>query len=396
MKRNSNTIDLRIENTKAIYNFLRINGDSTKSQIANGVGLTFASASNICGVLESMGVIGKTTTSFSTGGRKAIYYRFVKDYSCSFIIDLHNTEHCHLGFVNLLNNIIIKDTFQFEENDNLESIMEKIKIYYNKLIKQISIPVLGICVGISAVYKKDTGTSISSSNPVFEGINIYDTFKEAFPNKLVVIENDANLAALSQLNYYQERHNSLFIFITEGVGMGIIINGELFYGNDGFAGELGHFKVSEVTKKCKCGRIGCLRLVATLKSIATDLDELDLFNSFSESIEYAKILADRYEEGEEKVCQRIDFLAKKLGEVVASLTDIFNPDQIQIGGNFDRLFPLINPIIRQEFRKISKLAKTSTTRIVCINSSVGELMLKGGGERFFHAWLNSGAMDFSE
>jgi predicted NBD/HSP70 family sugar kinase len=185
------------------------------------------------------------------------------------------------------------------------------------------------------------------------------------------------------------KKNLLFIFLTQGVGLGIMIDGKLYRGSNGFAGELGHIKVSGVIKKCKCGGIGCLRTVATLESIAQDLHELDILHGTGTSAEYAASLSARYTENDPRIVERVNLSAQKLGEVMAELFDLFNPQEIVLGGNMSALFPQLKQIMRDQCRRLSNLATAVDLQIRYIDIPTYELVLSGGAERMFQYWLET-------
>ena len=388
MKTVTNTSDVRISNATAIYKLLRKNSVATKSQIAKSINISFASASNICNQLIDKNLLTSEENIKSTGGRKAARLKFNSSYGDILVIDLHNTYKGQMALLDMQNNIKEVINFEIDDNDTLEEILNKIEFGYSKLKEMSKVHIIGVCVGISAVYVEDTGITISSSNPVFEGINIQRHMEELFPSKIVVVENDANLAALSQLKSNEVKESFLNIFLTQGVGLGIVLNGELYKGANGFAGELGHVKVRDINRRCKCGQVGCIRTVATLESIAIDLDELDLLKKSNTPMEYADKLAKRYESGEKKIIDRVNLTAKKLGVVIAELQDIFNPQKIILSGNMSNLFPYINQGARTLSRDYSKLAKTQDLEISYIDKAPQEIILSGGSEKLLDRWLD--------
>ncbi|PKL26894.1 MAG: hypothetical protein CVV46_14315 [Spirochaetae bacterium HGW-Spirochaetae-2] len=392
MKSVSNNLDVKIANAEKIYTMLRGNGGMTKSQLVAQVGLSFASVSNICTSLADAGLVMVTENARSTGGRKAARVAFVSDNRYTLVIDLHHTQHVYLGMVDLENTIRNHTRFEVASDDSLETILTHIQQAYLELDSQGDYPLLGVCVGISAVYDPHAGVVLRSSNPVFEGVHLHRHIAELFPDQMVIVDNDANLAGLSQMMQSQRNQkNLLFIFLTQGVGLGIMINGMLYRGTNGYAGELGHIKVSEVNTRCKCGGVGCLRTVATLESIAHDLGEFDQLHAKSTSTEYAAVLARRYKLQETIVVDRVDLCARKLGEVVAELFDLFNPQEIVFGGNLGDLFPLVRNTLRQQAMELSNLARAVDLPIRYITRPTYELVLSGGGERMFHWWMQHGA-----
>ncbi len=390
MKRVSTTIDVKIANAVKIYAELRKQEDLTKSELSKIVNLSFASVSNMCTDLESQGLASITENVRSTGGRKAAKVSFDPDAAYTLAVDIHHTQHIYMGLINLRNELKEFIRFEVSSEDTIEEILDKIEVGKNTLCDAMQANLLGICVGISAVHDPNTGVLLQSSNPVFARINLRKYLIDRFPDTIILVDNDANLAGLSQMIHHDiAGKNLLFLFFTQGIGLGVMINGRLYRGTNGFAGELGHLKVSGVDKLCKCGGKGCLRTVATLESIAFDLGELEELKNSKRSIEYAHTVAIRYEAGDTEVVSRVDLSALKIGEVMADLFDLFNPEEIVLGGNMGELFTHTGYIIRRQCRALSNLASEVDLQIRFIDQPTFELVMTGAGEKMYQYWLET-------
>jgi len=355
----------------------------SKSQLSSLTDLSFASVSKLCASLAEKHLVLIEENVHSTGGRKAAMVSINPEYSYSLVLDLHHTKIIYVGLVNLKNEVVDKTSFPLREQDGLYDLLENIKTACQHLLAARKVDVYGVCAGISAV--QNDGVVLQSNIPFLEGINLERCLREVFVGKLVVVENDANLAVLSQLMQFDNtKKNLLFIFLSQGVGLGLVINGKLYKGTNGFAGELGHVKVTGVEKRCKCGETGCLRLVATLESIAEDLGEVSLLHASIDAEPYARSLFERYMAKDKRVVNRINLCGMKLGEACADLYDILNPEEIIIGGSMGELFQCLIPIIRKQCRDLSKLARLTDVQVRSVGIPLHDLILQGGGERIFH------------
>lgn len=390
MKDISTNIDVKTANKIKIYSLLRGLESSTKSELAHKVRLSFASVSNLCTSMEEEGLVSVKEKKHSTGGRRAAWVSFCPDRAYSLVVDMHHTQHIYLGLINLRGEIKKISRFEVLKNDTLEIILANIKKSFLEIYHNIKTELLGVSVGISAVHDPHTGIILQSTNPVFERVALSLYMEEIFPGKIILFDNDANLAGLS-LREMSGMHNEnrLFIFFTQGIGLGVMIKGRIYRGANGFAGELGHLKVSGVDKLCKCGGTGCLRTIATLESIASDLGEMHVIQTMESSVLYASQLAERYIAGEKIVVQRLNLTALKLGEVMADLFDLFNPGEIILGGNMGLIFPHIIHLVKQQCRTLSNLATEVDLQIRYVNQPTYELVLTGGSEKLFQYWLEN-------
>lgn len=171
---------------------------------------------------------------------------------------------------------------------------------------------------------------------------------------LVALTNDANAAAIGEMTYGVARGMKNFIVITlgTGVGSGIVVNGQLVYGCDGFAGELGHVIVKENGRQCGCGRKGCLETYCSATGVARSAREF-LANSDEPSLlrelDPEKItsydVAVAAGKGDKIANEIFEFTGKILGEACADFAAFSSPEAFIFFGGLTKAGDLImNPI----------------------------------------------------
>jgi glucokinase len=187
----------------------------------------------------------------------------------------------------------------------------------------------------------------------------------------VILENDANLAALAEARRGTGRGVKNFIYITvsTGIGGGIVIDGQLYRGCSGAAGEVGHFIVDQAGNKCGCGNLGCLEAMAS--GIAMRKNALQrLHERYSKILELAdgdfdrvdaEIIAKAANAGDalakEIVKETVDILAKG----IAGMVNILNPSLVIIGGGLSNMNALLFSPLN---RLVKKYALPSPARVV--------------------------------
>ena len=190
----------------------------------------------------------------------------------------------------------------------------------------------------------------------------------------VSLTNDANAAAIGEMTYGAARGMKDFIEITlgTGVGSGIVIGGNLVYGHDGFAGELGHVIVRENGRLCGCGRHGCLEAYASATGVARTAREL-LVNSEEKSLlrEYkpedmtSKDVYDAAVRGDKIALEAFDFTGKILGEALANFVAFSSPEAIILFGGLTKSGDLIlNPVKRAMEDNVLKVFQGKTKLLV--------------------------------
>ena len=192
-----------------------------------------------------------------------------------------------------------------------------------------------------------TGNIEYAANLVWPGIvPVAKMFEEALGIPCRVT-NDANAAAMGEMTYGVARGMKNFIMITlgTGVGSGIVVDGKIVYGSDGFAGELGHFVVDHTPagRKCGCGRSGCLETYCSATGVARTAREFlekNTCDSLLRSLDPANITSfdvfKAAEQGDKIALEIFDFTGKMLGTACADFTTFNTPEAFVFFGGLTK------------------------------------------------------------
>ena len=175
------------------------------------------------------------------------------------------------------------------------------------------------------------------------------------------LENDANAAAYGEFKIGAGRgsRNLFYITIGEGIGGAIILDGKLWTGASGFAGEVGHITIDTEGSECECGNTGCLETVASAPNIVRRANERlnrDSTSSLSRLAMNKNFTADdmarEAKEGDDFSLMMIERTGKYIGTGVASIINLLNIERIVLGGGVMQAGDLIlNPIIQEAKRR---------------------------------------------
>lgn len=251
------------------------------------------------------------------------------------------------GLVDEKGNCLAQDSIKTSEyslvNDFVAAIYKRVNVLIST---QNNVEIIGMGIGApNGNYY--TGTIDFAPNLNWKGIvPLAELFKECF-NVPVFLTNDANAAAMGERIYGAARgfDDLLVVTLGTGLGSGYVVNGELMYGHDGFAGELGHTIVEKNGRLCGCGRKGCLETYASATGIVKTAKEFlanssDSLLSDVEEIT-SKSIADAAEKGDELALSIFDFTAEKLGFALANTVAITSPSLIVFFGGLAQSGELI-------------------------------------------------------
>ncbi len=172
------------------------------------------------------------------------------------------------------------------------------------------------------------------------------------------LTNDANAAAIGEMQFGAAKGIKDFIMITLGTGLGsgVVVNGEVVYGHDGFAGELGHIVYDYDGRSCGCGRRGCLETYASATGIVRTAEEWLTNASVSSSLRNntiitAKGIAVAAENGDELALEIFDFTAKILGRQLADAVAFTSPETIFLFGGLANAGDLLMQPLKRHFEE---------------------------------------------
>lgn len=253
-----------------------------------------------------------------------------------------------LGVVDARGTVLAQTVIRTDTYSEVEPYIAELAEAVKKVIKEADAEgkVRGIGVGApNGNYY--TGTIENAPNLPWGHSGVVEFAKllsEAMDGLPVALTNDANAAAVGEMTYGAARGMKNFIMITlgTGVGSGIVINGEVVYGHDGFAGELGHTAaVRNNGRQCNCGKTGCLEAYASAIGVARTAREwLELTDEPSvlrnlDSIA-SKDVYDAAKEGDKLALKIFDFTGKILGRSFADFIAFSAPEAIVLFGGLAR------------------------------------------------------------
>ncbi|MFC5450899.1 ROK family glucokinase [Paenibacillus aestuarii] len=255
-----------------------------------------------------------------------------------------------------------------------EAVLERIAQYVRQIVEDSPFEweqVAGIGAGLAGFMDIPEGFVKFSPNLLWHNVPAKKTL-EALLGKTVKIDNDANVAALGEAwaGAGAGIPNVVCYTLGTGVGGGIIINGKIYQGSTGMAGELGHMSIVPDIEaiNCNCGQLGCLETVSSATGIvrmAKEAVERGEHTSLAlhEKIE-AKHVFDAAKSGDEVALRIVNRAAYYLGRSMATLAVIVNPKRFIIGGGVSKAGEILFGPIRETFKKYTPEAAAEGVEIV--------------------------------
>ena len=291
-------------------------------------------------------------------------------------IDIGGTS-VKLGLVTDKGKILASDNYDVAFDNYKTPIFETVKKSIERFLKDNSInknELMGIGVSATGKVNSNTGVIVGVGGNIKNWCNteIKKELEEIYNLKTTVI-NDANSMVIGEqwIGKAKNYKNIIGITIGTGVGGGIIVNSNVLLGSIGIAGELGHFSINSNGKVCTCGNIGCYEQYASMTALIKNVKEKysDIGNlSISKDEINGKYIFDELEKGNKELESVVINWIEDIGKGLVSLTHIFNPEIIIIGGAVskqEKLFikPVRNYVLSHVMQKFGENLKVEAAEL---------------------------------
>ncbi|MGN6419741.1 MAG: ROK family protein [Pseudobacter sp.] len=354
---------------KEIISILSFSGNKTISELSKLLLLSVPKITNLINELIAHGIVSDFGKSGAASGRKPSIYGLVADSGFFLGVDVKQ-NHVNIGLVDLSKKLIaVSENIPYKLSNEKGSLDELCAIIRSFIV---SAPVsdekiLAMGLNLSGRINYSTGYSYSFFHFSEVPLSVY---MEQTIGIKTFIENDSRAMAFGEFIAGTVKHekNVLFLNLDYGIGMGIIINGQLYYGKSGFAGELGHIPFFDNEIICQCGKKGCLETEASGRAL-TQLFGEKIENGYASSITREVPVKDiklfhiiQAVKGDDVLA--IDLVAEigeKLGKGIAMLINLYNPELIVLGGALAETAEYILLPIKSAIKKYSlNLVNTDT------------------------------------
>ncbi|TIO10857.1 ROK family transcriptional regulator [Mesorhizobium sp.] len=218
---------------------------------------------------------------------------------------------------------------------------------------------LGVGISVPGLLT-DEGVLLHAPVLGWRGVPVVDMFASALEAP-VFAGNDGKAAAMAEYMFGEcvDVKDFIYLFSGSGVGGALFLDGDIYRGATGLAGELGHIKVVPQGRYCSCGASGCLSAYLSEPALADEIGRLTgkLPSSFNEIIERARA-------GDEAVIGVLDNAGAVLGSAISSLVNIFNPPLVCLGGDMASAEPYLRPAVERALQRLAHPSMSVQTKVI--------------------------------
>lgn len=349
---------------KRIITHYIYNGSTTITDLSKELDLSVPTVTKFISEMCEEGYINDYGKLETSGGRYPSLYGLNPESGYFIGVDIKRFA-INIGLINFKGDMVeLKMNIPYKCENTVDGLNELCKLI-SEFIKKLSInkeKIINISVNVSGRVNPESGYSFSWFN--FEERPLSEVMTEKIGYK-VTIDNDTRAMTYGEFlkGDVKSEKNVIFVNISWGLGIGIIIDGKIYTGKSGFSGEFGHVSVFENERLCHCGKKGCLETEASGSALHRTLLERIQNGEISVLSERVKdrnhpITLDEILEtivkDEDLLCiEIVEEIGQKLGKQIAGLINIFNPEMVIIGGTLSTTGDYITQPIKTAIRKYS-------------------------------------------
>ena len=339
--------DVRDINQSVFLHLIRKRQPVSRADISKLTGLRAGTVSAIVNRLIKNNLVYEGTEGPSSGGRRPKYLYINAESSYVLAIDIGVLDTVFA--VSDFNGRILHQRSLLTEGEPA-AFLHKLADEIDELVKkQYPLARFGaVGVSVPGLIDRETGNIEVSPNLEWQNVPLRKILEERL--KLpIYVENDANSAAFSELWYGPIQDSPVgtlvFILVVEGLGTGLIIDGELHVGSKFGLGGFGHMSIDPNGELCSCGRRGCWETFASERATVERFHRVTAKQGLP-LVNIADLIA-LANKGDEMALQSLTITAEYLGEGISNLVHGIYPETVVVGGKITAAWPLIEPIIRK-------------------------------------------------
>jgi predicted NBD/HSP70 family sugar kinase len=365
--------DLRNHNSQLLLHVIYNAEEISRADLARLTHLTRTTVSDVVSGLIEQGLVKEVGQGPAGIGRTPTLLSVVED--SRHIVAVNITEVALQGaIVNLRGAIRQRATLPLATLDG-DTVLAQLADFIDDLIRVASGPILGIGISAPGLIDMPNGIVRQSVNFGWHDMRLCDILQARY-RLPIYVANDSHMIALAECMFdrRQQTSNLVAIKVGQGIGAGIVLDGQLFAGDEYGAGEIGHVVVEEHGLPCKCGNAGCLETVASVPAIVyraqllAQASPASLLHQFAPSADAVTIdtVIEAFRAGDPAVQQIITIIGRYLGIGVANLIGVLGVRQIVITGGVAPFGDFLRDVIQQELnrRVLPLLAQKTTIEVV--------------------------------
>jgi predicted NBD/HSP70 family sugar kinase len=313
-----------------VLRLIRRGESTTRKEIQEATGLSRMTVAQRVDALIEAGLMVDDGSGTATGGRRPSKLRFDTAHSVLAVATV-DTTHSRVAVTDLAGSVLAEESLDVPITDGPERVLKNLAAAFDGLLEgagksreQLS------GVGLSVPGPVDAHSGRLSQPPIMPGWDAYpviEHLQDSLPVP-VFVENDADAMAFGEYSAAAPSCEALcLVKVSTGIGTGLVINGSIYHGIDGGAGDIGHIRLDGVDALCQCGSRGCLAAVASGRAVAAALTTVGI------PARSGRDVRRHINDGNVEALRLAHDAGHRIGQVMATVVSMVNPGMLIISGD---------------------------------------------------------------
>jgi predicted NBD/HSP70 family sugar kinase len=319
------SLQTKLHNRDLVLRTIFSRDSISRAEIARMTNLTKTTVSEVVNGLLLEGLVEEVGKGESLGGKTPILLSIVAD--SRHMIGLNLSQSKFMGAIVNLRGEIKQRIEVFIHDANGENALKSVYQILDELTREKNLNLIGIGVGAPGLINSREGVVINAVNLDWHDLELGKLLNKRYQMPVTIL-NDSQATAIGEYVYKPNNkleENYIVVNVNQGIGAGILINGKLFQGDGGGAGEIGHVVLNENGEQCRCGKRGCLETISSTRAVLHQLNAPSLEPAIA-----------AYKGSDPKTRQVVDSAAHYLGISLANMIGVLNIRKLILTGDMVR------------------------------------------------------------
>jgi len=387
----SSSVQNKMKQKRKILSLLHTHGFISAPELSKLLRISLPTCLTLLNDLLSIGYVKNIGIGESSGGRKPNLYGLPEDNF--YVISCDMARFTASVVILDCYNKFVTSVVQVATHIDDPEMVDKLYQAAQRLMVENNISnekVYGVGVDMPGLIDSKAGINFTIKNIKYQ--NVGRDLKKKF-NKLIYIDNDARMHALGEFIFgaAKDSKDAIIIHWSWGLGLGIFVNGQLYSGNNGFAGEFSHIPIIENGDLCICGKRGCLETIASSNTVMKLVRQGFANNEISSLIYRFKDNPEKVtpedvinfaRQGDEFCISILNEVGKAMGKGLSYIIQLLNPEVIVLSGPLSKARQYVLSPIQQSLNRLC-LEKISRNTILIVSDLGDQSALLGTSEMVF-------------
>lgn len=367
-------------NKKDVLELIRTQGPINRAELAARTGLSIPTIMKIMDDFSQSGLITISGKRASTGGKRPELYEFAKKARYMAGMDI-GRDRVKCIVMDLTGEVFIQRSMDTGETCPASELIRRLVAFADRTIKESEAApdqLLGLGIGMPGVLDAQSQEVIFSPDFDWAHVDLRTPFQQAFKMP-VLLENANRMLAVGEqwFGAGRDARYMMCINLGHGIGSAVVHEGELYRGQSGSSGEIGHMVLEPNGPLCACGNHGCLEALASGNAIA------------KKSGLEARLVFEAARGGDPKALAMVDQVTDYIGQAVASVINVFDPECMIFAGGLTKSSDILMPRLEASIDKYKMPMAGSGTRI-CVGQLGDDGAAIGAAAMVMKAFINQG------